>query len=66
MIKTLKPKTLFISNTCIKSRFEFNGKYYVVDNAYNELEITKEDYYKLHCPIRNLKKESEVKNDEEN
>lgn len=66
MIKTTKPTTLYISNTCIKSRYEFNGKYYVVDNAYNDLEITKEEYYKLHCPIVNRKKESEVKNNEEN
>ena len=65
MIKTTKPTTLYISNTCIKSRFTRDNKYYVVDNAFNELEISKEDYYKLHCPIRNLKKESEVKNDEE-
>ena len=66
MIKTNKPTTLYISNTCIKSRFIRDNKYYVVDNAYNELEVSQEDYYKLHCPVRKNRYESEVKNDEEN
>ena len=67
MIEAINPKGLFISDKSIQYRKEIEGKYYVFDRGYNKIEITKEDYMKLTCPVRKIyAKESEVKNDENN
>lgn len=64
MLMAIKPKGLFISDKSIQYRKEIEGKFYVFDKAYNKIEISKEDYMKLKCPIKKNQKESEVKNDE--
>ena len=52
MIAVLKPSGLFISDVELKCRYQLNGKFYVVDNGYNKLEVSEKDYMRLKCPIR--------------
>ena len=54
MIATLKPYGS-ISDNAIKYRYEEKGKYFVIDKGFNKIEIAKEEYMKLKCPIRKYK-----------
>lgn len=51
MILTIKPYGA-ISEALIQNKYIDNDKYFVIDDLYNRIEITKEDYDKLECPYR--------------
>ena len=52
MIVAINPKGLTISTMTIRYRLEEGEKFYVIDNGYNKIEISQEDYMKLKAPIR--------------
>ena len=58
MISTIKPTGAY--GGIIRYRFEESGRYYIVDSAYNRLEISKEDYMKLNAPVRKRLAANEV------
>ena len=51
MVATIKPYGA-ISDKSIQYRFEQEGKYYIVDNAFNTAQISESDYMKLNCPVK--------------
>ncbi len=51
MITTIVPYGS-IGEKMIIYKFEYQGKYYAVDDLYNQLEIKKQDYDRLKCPIQ--------------
>ena len=59
MITTIQPRYLIVSETCLKYRYQFNNRYFVVDDGFNKMEITETDYKRLKCPVRTPKKERE-------
>lgn len=54
MIRTLRPNGA-ISEALIQHKYQDKDKYYVVDDLFNRIEITKDDYNKLNCPIKKPK-----------
>ena len=51
MINTKKPYGSIRSQD-IQYRFECEGRYFIMDYAYNKWELEKEDYMKLKAPIK--------------
>lgn len=61
MIIAIQPRYLIVSEKCVKYRCQWKDHYYIVDDGFNKIEISKEDYEKLDCPIRTPLRESEGK-----
>ena len=57
MITTIKPYGA-ISDKSIQYRFEQEGKYYIVDVAFNIAQISESDYMKLNCPVKKYPKKA--------
>jgi hypothetical protein len=55
MVMTTKPYGA-INDKAIRYRFEQDGKYYVVDLAYNKYQVNESVYKKLTCPIKKYEK----------
>ena len=64
MIKTIKPFGAIVE-FLIAYRFAKEGKYYIVDELSNVMEVSEEEYKKLKCPIRKFR-QREVNEDGEN
>ena len=52
MITTIRPYGA--TSNDIRYRYEEDGKYYIVDNAYNQFEVSKHEYMKLKAPIKKI------------
>ena len=55
MIRIIKPFGA-ISDLVIQFRFEQDGKFYVVDNAYNTAQVEESEYKRLTCPVKKYQK----------
>ena len=51
MIEIKKPYGAIAENL-ITSRFEREGKFYIVDDMGNVFEISEQDYINLKCPVK--------------
>lgn len=58
--KTIKNVPIHINNSLIKYRYEEDGKYYVVDNGYNKIQVDESTYMKIKAPIRKRINQDEV------
>lgn len=60
MISTIKPFGSF-ADRLAQYRFTQDGKYYVVDEEYNQYQIEESEYMALKCPIRKITKKVRLK-----
>lgn len=54
MIATIRPYGA-ISETLVINKYQDKDKFYAIDDLFNRLEISKEDYERLKCPVRKPK-----------
>lgn len=59
MIATIKPFGA-IGERFIQFKYEDNGKFYIIDNLFNRIEIGKKDYDNLNCPVNKPKEARRV------
>lgn len=55
MILTERPYGA-ISENYVSYRYEWKGKFYIVDDHLNVLEVVEREYNRLNCPIKEPKK----------
>ena len=59
MIATIKPFGA-IGEQFIQFKYEDKGKFFIIDNLYNRIEIDKKDYDTLNCRIKKPKEARRV------